>query len=239
MNAPDVLILCGGKGERLRSVVNDRPKPLADFHGRPFLDFLVDDLIRQNFDRFILLGGYQGEQIQAYALAKNNPPALSVTAVIERLPLGTAGALRHALPVVAGPTVIVLNGDSYCPLDYHQFYEFHKAQSADLTIAVSHCADDRDYGSMRIDSAGRIHEFAEKQPSGNYSGVNAGVYAVNIELLKQIPDGCSVSLEQEMIPRWLELEFKVCAFDTLRQHIDIGTPERLSSAQTYFVKERK
>src|SRR5690349_15097040 len=117
-------ILAGGLGTRLRSVVSDRPKVLALVRGRPFLAYLLDQLGEADIRRVVLLTGYKGEQIEKTFGSRYGNIDLEYSAETE--PLGTAGALRLALPklfanaTVAG-TVLMLNGDSFCAADLKGF----------------------------------------------------------------------------------------------------------------------
>lgn len=234
MMQSDVMILCGGKGERLRSLISDRPKPLASFQGQPFLDFLIEDLLKQNFQHFILLAGYQGDKIQAYAEQKNRELTAQVECIIEHLPLGTAGALHNSLTFVTTSMVLVLNGDSYCQVDYRQMFRFHNEHSANMTIATSPCKDAKDYGTIITDEKGRIRCFSEKAATGCSSWVNAGIYILEKNMLEMIPTGRNISLEQEMIPQWLSNEKVIYAYPCQTEHLDIGTPERFATAQEFF-----
>src|SRR5689334_3321740 len=108
-------ILVGGLGTRLRSLIADRPKPLAEVHGRPFLIYLLDQLAAAGLHEIVLCSGYRAEQIEA-ALG-DHYKALNLHYSQETELLGTAGALRLALPLLKSNTVVVLNGDSMCECD--------------------------------------------------------------------------------------------------------------------------
>jgi D-glycero-alpha-D-manno-heptose 1-phosphate guanylyltransferase len=105
-------VLAGGLGTRLRSVVDDRPKVLAQVHARPFLMFLLDQLAAADFRSVVLCTGYLGEQIQR--TFGETYKCLRILYSQEPKPLGTGGALRFALPQITSDPVLVLNGDSFC-----------------------------------------------------------------------------------------------------------------------------
>ena len=109
---PDVFILCGGQGTRFRAVRADIPKALAPINGVPFLDLLLNDLVKQGCQRIILGTGYLSEQIEFHLKQRNDVEYLICR---EKAPLGTGGAIRHALPLLKSEQVLVLNGDSYIP----------------------------------------------------------------------------------------------------------------------------
>src|SRR5438105_3788922 len=112
-------ILAGGLGTRLRPAVADRPKVLAPIHGRPYLTFLLDQLADAFIEEVVLLTGFQAGQVrrtlgETYAgmrLLYSEEPA----------PLGTAGAVRWALDKLSLPTILLLNGDSYCDVHLSAF----------------------------------------------------------------------------------------------------------------------
>ena len=104
------IILAGGFGTRLQSVVQDRPKPMALVGDRPFLEILMDYLIDQGIDGFVLSVGYLHEVVlQHFGDTYRNYP---VKYVIEDTPLGTGGAIQLAMKHIQGETALVTNGDS-------------------------------------------------------------------------------------------------------------------------------
>lgn len=225
---PDTLVLCGGLGTRLRPAVGDRPKGLAEVAGRPFLDILVADLVRQGARRIVLCTGFGAEQIAAHFRGRRDAEFV-VSA--EPAPLGTGGALRHALPHVRSDPVIAVNGDSFCPVDYGALLAFHARKAAEATIAVVAPDERQDVGAITIDTEGRLASFAEKpQGAGTRGWVNAGVYVLRRSLIAAIPEG-TVSLEKQVFPA--AVARGACyGFPVAGPLVDIGTPERLSAAQS-------
>src|SRR5262245_2717165 len=108
---PDAIVLCGGAGLRLRSVIGQTPKSLADVAGCPFLELLLRQLRRNGLERVILAVGYQRESIQSQF--QDRAFGLDLRYSIESHPLGTGGALRQAADLVESENVLALNGDSY------------------------------------------------------------------------------------------------------------------------------
>ncbi len=123
----DAIILCGGQGIRLRPVVPDLPKCLAPVAGRPFLDYILDDLAKQGVvDRVILALGYKAEMVTAHYAA--NPPKLPLLYSIEPEPRGTASALFEAVEISRGEDVLIMNGDTFVYFNQREFVEIHKAK---------------------------------------------------------------------------------------------------------------
>jgi len=225
----DVLILCGGLGTRLRPVVSDRPKGLAEIQGRAFLDVLVDELVRNGLRRLVLCTGYGSEQIAAHY--RDRSDAEFVFSAEDR-PLGTGGAIVHALPKTRSDPFFVVNGDSFCRVDYAELLAFHRRNLALLTLVVTPPAGRTDAGAIRADDAGRIVEFAEKPApeDGAKRHVNAGIYVMQREAMDLAPRAAAFSLERGLFPVALR-SGRCFAFPVSGPLIDIGTPERLQAAQ--------
>lgn len=226
MKNMDVLILTGGQGSRLRTVVNDRPKTMAQINGRPFLDMLIEHLSGFGFTRYTLCVSYMAEFIKEY-YRTNNTNSLEITFSSEVTPLGTGGAVKHAASLIASDTFLVLNGDSFCPVDFHKFIEFHLEKSALLSMVLSPAEGSDDYGSVVIDGSNRVMQFREKKPIDK-TWINAGVYLFEKKVLSLIPSGDIYSLEYDLFPQLIGKDF--FGFPTAGKVIDIGTPERYMDA---------
>jgi len=221
------IILCGGLGTRLRSVVDDRPKAMAVVRGRPFLTYLLDQLTEAGVSDIILATGYLGDHMSE--LLGEDYRGVHLHYSREESPLGTGGALR--LAARSCPVAMVLNGDSYCKVDLAAFIEWHFDSGNRNSMIVTHVDDTRQFGSVQVDPAGRITAFREKSPGVDttMSGlINAGIYIVSGELIESIPEGRAVSLEREVFPRWLDGRFRV--FPSDGGFIDIGTPVSFAAA---------
>ncbi len=224
-----VFVLAGGRGERL-SGVTDLPKPLIDVGGRPFVTYLLEALSRQGLRRVFFLTGYRAGEFEnalQRAVAEDLPD-LDITCLPELEPLGTGGALRRAVPYVT-ESALVLNGDSYCDLDYHALLAVHVAHDGALVLAAAHVENAADFGGLALDPAGRVRGLLEKGVRGP-AWINAGAYVLPRAFLEEaIPEGVA-SLEREILPAWLARQ-PVWAHRTRGYFCDIGTPERLAQAR--------
>ena len=119
----ECIILAGGLGTRLRSVINDKPKCLAIVNGLPFLDYVLQILIKYNFEHFIFSLGYKSDDIISYINASN--PNLNKTIVIEEKPLGTGGATKLALQYSKTQNVLIINADTYFNFNINLLYNFY------------------------------------------------------------------------------------------------------------------
>ncbi|MCC6141061.1 MAG: NTP transferase domain-containing protein [Nitrospira sp.] len=228
MNRSDatIVILCGGLGTRLRSVLADRPKPMALIDGRPFLDLPVEQAVSQGFRRLVFCTGHQGHWI-----AEHFSHRTDIEAVIshETAPLGTAGALRACRRHLNSSTVLVLNGDSFCAIDLVAFLAEHRRRQAAATVAVVAADGRSDGGGIALDADSRIMNFHEKT-SGAY--LNAGIYAFERPTLDRIPALQPCSLEYDVFPALVGQGLYASVQQALVH--DIGTPARLSAFQAQY-----
>jgi NDP-sugar pyrophosphorylase family protein len=226
---PDAIVLCGGAGLRLKSLTGDSPKSLVDISGRPFLEILLRQLQLNGFQRVILALGYKGDVIQAYFGAAAFGLLLEYS--VETSPLGTGGALRQAAELVKSDSALILNGDSYTPVDLARFVAIHVKVMADLSVVVVPTDGRNDCGVVMLGAGGRVIGFKEKESAITNSYVNAGLYLATHSLLCEIPPLAKLSLEEQLIPEWLAKRKFIQAFISMAPCTDIGTPERYWRAQ--------
>jgi D-glycero-alpha-D-manno-heptose 1-phosphate guanylyltransferase len=225
-------ILAGGLGTRLRSVVADKPKVLAEILGRPFLTYLLDQLVRSEVERVVLCTGYLGESV--HRQIGNSYGPLTIEYSQERSSLGTGGALRLALPFLTSDTVLVLNGDSYCQADLRLVKQWHSLRKSDATLLLVNSHDTKRYGRVSVGAAGHVVTFDEKAESEGPGLINAGIYLIKRALIETIPEGKPVSLEQEMFPAWIG--HGLYGYETTGLFLDIGTPEAYSESERFFTE---
>jgi NDP-sugar pyrophosphorylase family protein len=230
--ALEAVILAGGLGTRLRPLVADRPKALAPVAGRPFLGYVLDQLEWAGLQKAILCTGYLGEHVQqAFGAAQG---ALALDYVLETEPLGTAGAVRGALPRLAGEWCLVLNGDSYCDVDLVEFIRWTSAHSFVATLLLNWVEDSARFGTAEVDEQGAIRQFREKTGQVVPGWINAGVYLLSRRLMEALPTGQPVSLERQCFPEWISLGLG--GYGVRAAFIDIGTPDAFALAQDFFVR---
>jgi NDP-sugar pyrophosphorylase family protein len=220
-------VLCGGAGTRLRPVLADQPKSMALISGTPFLQLLLDRLRSQGVDDVILGTGYMAEKIESY-FGSGSKFAVRIRYSREDEPLGTGGALKLAEPLISDP-VLVLNGDSYVEWSLVPMLEFFRAKDADIVIVLQAVADVTRYGSVALNQDGRVTEFLEKGVRAGPGLINAGVYLLRKQIVRDMPAGTAISLEREIFPRLLE--HGVYGLVCTGLFIDIGIPEDFKRAQ--------
>lgn len=226
---PDAILVCGGAGLRLRSITGDVPKAMASVAGRPFLELLLRQLRRHGFRRVILAVGHRKELICSHF--GEHAFGVHVVYSAESSPLGTGGALRKAVQLVESNSVLVMNGDSYTDADLSEFVADYRESKAEASVLIVPADGRDDCGTVLAGEKGKVVRFEEKQDPLHAPYVNAGIYMISRQLLYEIPPGLEISLEKELLPRWLREGKYIKGFVCLGRCIDIGTPERYRNAQ--------
>ena len=224
----ECVVLAGGKGTRLRSVVSDLPKCMAPVAGRPFLAWLLDDLREAGFDHIILSLGYKHEAVEAWVATR--PDRDSITCVVEEEPLGTGGGVRLALRQAREDAVFILNGDTFFGIDYPAMQAFHRQSGAQATLALKPLRDFDRYGEVSLDGEGRITAFREKRPCAE-GLINGGVYLLQRDALAEMPE--RFSLEKDYFEPKAE-SAGLAGFRSEGYFIDIGIPADYARAQRDF-----
>lgn len=216
------LLLAGGLGQRLRSVVNDRPKPMALINEKPFLEYVILELKKNQIYNIIIAVGYKGSMIEDY-FKDGAEFGVSISYSYEETQLGTAGAIKNALPLIQEENVFVLNADTFYKVNYNHLFQLHHQLKADMTLVLRKVGDISRYGHAREESNLLIC-FNEKVQDKVEGTINGGVYIINKSVIKDIPNG-KVSLENEVIPVLLGKKAIIGAFEETGYFIDIGIPE--------------
>ncbi len=220
-------ILAGGLGTRLRTVVPDRPKSLAQVAGRVFIKYVLDQLCASPVSHVVLCTGYLGDVIERDL--GNVYGSLPIVYSHEPVALGTGGALRLALPSFHTRQVLVLNGDSFCEVNIGELLRAHRERRASITMVVTSVADNTRYGGVVLEDDRKIVSFKEKGREHGQGWVNAGVYVIDHAVIRDIPAGRPVSLEKDVFPHYMGRSLH--AFPTEGPFIDIGVPIDYERAQ--------
>lgn len=225
----EAVILAGGFGTRLRSVVSDVPKPLAPVAGRPFLAYVLDALVRQGYGHAVLATGYMHEKVEA--CFGNEYLGMKVDYARELTPLGTGGAIVNALQHCTADSVTVLNGDTLFLADLGQLERYADSKGTKLAIVLRAVPDAGRYGAVETDADGRITAFREKDTSAGAGNINGGIYRLQRHLLDGYTVGQQFSFEKEVMQQRYNSE-AFYAYADGAYFIDIGVPEDYQRAQT-------
>jgi D-glycero-alpha-D-manno-heptose 1-phosphate guanylyltransferase len=222
----EAIILAGGFGTRLRSVVSDVPKPLAPVGGRPFLSWVLDAMASQGIRRVILATGFMGDCVTD--VCGDSWRGMELVYSQELKPLGTGGAIALAFSMVRGDACLVLNGDTWLTLDYADFDRSWQAHDSCLAIALTEVADVSRYGAVQV-KCNRVLGLVEKGHAGP-GYINAGIYGVRRSLMSDFPALQSFSFENEVLMPTVKRE-AVFGYTRTSDFIDIGVPEDYQRAQ--------
>lgn len=226
------IILAGGFGTRLQSVVSDVPKPMAPIAGRPFLVWLMEAMIRDGVTGFTLSVHHQWEKIRDYFNA--NPMPVPVDYAVEETPLGTGGAIAYALAhIKAKEPVIVVNGDTFVGVNYKALYDAHMASHAPLTMVLRSLPDTSRYGV--IITQGRIITSFAKGRMGESGLINAGIYVVAPDLFAGYGLKKAFSFEQDFLQPNIN-KIRANSYLAKDYFVDIGIPEDYIRAQQELPK---
>jgi NDP-sugar pyrophosphorylase family protein len=221
------VILAGGLGTRLRSVLADLPKALAPVYGRPFLAYQLDWLKGQGVTQVVLCTGYGHDLIQAYC-GDGAALGMQILYSVEENLLGTAGALQQARHYL-NETFVAMNGDTYFAADLGALLANHRAGGTPATLALVKVPRAGRFGAVTLDAHGYVTHFAEKKRR-RAGLVNAGIYVLEPEVLAYFQTRIPLSLEDDVFPSLAAQ--RLLRGDVLEgYHIDIGTPESYAQFQ--------
>ncbi|MDO9001702.1 MAG: nucleotidyltransferase family protein [Bacteroidota bacterium] len=226
------IILAGGFGTRLQSVISELPKPMAPINNEPFLNYQLNYLKHYGIKNVILSVGYLSEKIKEYYGSNFN--GLEIDYVVEETPLGTGGGIRLALEKCKDDSVLVLNGDSFFDVDLIKFFNLHKSKNSINSLALRRVDNANRYGTIEINHENKIISFQEKSNSSKEGIINGGVYILNKKLyLQSTPVNTNFSIEKDFFEKQLT-NLIITGFEFDGYFIDIGIPEDYTKAQNDF-----
>jgi D-glycero-alpha-D-manno-heptose 1-phosphate guanylyltransferase len=226
------IILAGGMGTRLKTIISDLPKPMAPIMNVPFLTYQLNYLKHFGIKKVIFSVGYLSEKIIAhYNQSFEN---ISIEYSIEKNPLGTGGGIRMAMSNLNEDLVLILNGDSFFDLDLEQFYNLHLEQKSEFSLALRYVNNSERYGNIEFNSSNQITSFIEKNQLNQSGYINAGVYILSKKLyLQNTKPNINFSIEKDFFEKQLN-QLIIKGFEFKNYFIDIGIPEDYLKAQDDF-----
>ena len=227
----ECIILAGGLGTRLRSVISEIPKCMAPVAGKPFLAYVIGYLQKQGIENFIFAVGYKTEVIERYLHKEYS--TINYKLSIEHEPLGTGGAIKLACSKATQKNVLVVNGDTFFAIDLIKLAAFHKLCGADCTLSLKPMQSFDRYGVVELNKDYSIRSFKEKQ-FYETGLINGGVYALYAEkfLRESLPE--KFSFEKEYLEKKVSLandDKRMYGVVQDKYFIDIGIPEDYERAQ--------
>jgi len=220
------VVLVGGEGTRLRPLTYLTVKAMMPVLNRPFIEYIIRQLSRHNIKEIILAIGYKPDRITEYFSNEKQLRAKLVYS-IETDPMGTAGAVKNAEPYIDG-RIFAMNGDIFTDIDFTEMLKFHQDKGAKVSIAITPVADPTRFGVVETDGNNRVTRFVEKPRREEVTSnmINAGVYVIEKEVLKRIPEGKRSMFEHNIFPSLLDDGEPVFGYTTNAYWMDMGTPEK-------------
>ena len=227
----EAIILAGGLGTRLQKVVSDISKPMAPVAGKPFLYYIFDRISKYPVDKIILSIGYKAESISEYF--GNSVFDIPVEYVVEKKPLGTGGAVKFALEMTEGNDILILNGDTWFPVDISKLIEFHIENDSLFTVALKRMFDFDRYGTVELEK-NKILKFNEKKYCSE-GLINGGIYIARREYINSWKMPEVFSLEKDILEKEAgESTLNGTVFDD--PFLDIGVPDDYLKAEIILRK---
>lgn len=232
----EAIILAGGFGTRLQSVVNDVPKPMAPVNAKPFLDYIFLYLRHYGITHVVLSTGYLAHKVSDRY--KQEFDGIRVSYAVEETPLGTGGGIRLAMEQCHTEYILVLNGDSFFDVDLNTYTAQYSSCGAGGALALRKVENAARYGTISLGSDQRIAAFKEKDSVEKPGLINGGVYLLNRKIfLEHTPAAKAFSIEKDFFETKLS-GIKFCGFEHDGYFIDIGIPEDYQQAQEDFKEFR-
>jgi len=230
----EAIVLAGGMGTRLKSVVPDKPKPMALINGKPFLEYLLNYLAQNGISHVILSVGFKAEQVYDYF--GNSYANMDLSYAFEKNPLGTGGGIRLALQKAKTNNVFIVNGDTLFNVSLKKLDELHIKNKSDLSIALKEVEDGSRYGTITTNKSDKINSFKEKKEKKEKALINGGTYLLSKDTFMNLDFPEKFSFEKDFMEKYFEqLNFYGSAFNDY--FIDIGIPETYEKAQIDFLNE--
>lgn len=227
------VVLVGGQGTRLRPLTLTTPKPLAPLANRPVIEHIVAWLASYGVREILLATQYRAQSFDRWLrIWRRRHPDVTIMAIEEPEPRGTAGAVAHVAPQLRG-SVVVVNGDNLLNLDLAAMLRAHEARGTVATISTDEVDDPTGRGVVVSDGQGRVRAFQEKPAPGTALArtVNTGVYLLEPSAVAAIPRDRFCAFEQDVFPALIDSGAAVRAFQSRHIWIDTGTPSGYLRAQ--------
>ncbi len=229
----ECIILAGGLGTRLRSVVSDLPKCMAPVAGKPFLAYIISHLQKQGIEKFIFSLGYKSEYIIDFINTLYS--TFNMQFSIEKEPLGTGGAIKFAAKNSTSTNTLIVNGDTLFTVNVANLFAIHSTNNADCTLSLKSMVEFERYGVVEVNNDHTIKSFKEKQ-FYETGLINGGVYVLNVDnfLSEDLPE--RFSFEKDYLEKYFNKR-KMYGIVQDEYFIDIGIPEDYERAQRELIGE--
>ena len=231
-----VVIMAGGKGTRISSIIEDIPKPLIPIDGKPVLEREIECLKKQGFTDLIITVSHLSNKIIDY-FGDGSKFGVAIEYYIEREPLGNAGALFKIKDKLSD-TFLLLNADSVFDVDFNRFVDYHFKKGGLVTLFTHPNSHPYDSGLVFADENNSVIKWLsreDKRPAWYKNRVNAGLHVINKKILDVNVTTEKVDLDRQLL-KPLQGTGKMFAYDSPEYVKDMGTPDRYYSVCKDYVR---
>jgi mannose-1-phosphate guanylyltransferase/phosphomannomutase len=199
------VVMAGGEGTRLRPLTSNQPKPMVPIVGKPCMEHIIELLKRHGFEDVIVTVAFLPQAIRSY-FGSGETLGIDIGYSVEESPLGTAGSVKRAAQRL-DDTFLVISGDALCDVDLTQLVAAHREKGASVTIGLKSVENPLEFGIVVTDEDGRVERFLEKPSWGQVFSdtINTGIYVLEPEVLKHIPQDRPYDFSKELFPLLLEM----------------------------------
>lgn len=237
INIKQAVILAGGRGERLRPLTDDVPKPMVPVNGRPFLDYLINSLLQVNIKHILMLGGYKNEIIiKEYGKSLKN--GIKIDYSIGTVDDQTGRRLLNAYDLLDNH-FLLLYGDNYWPIELDQMLRLYKEKNAKVSTTVfSNKYGTGEYGkgnNVEVGSGSFVRRYDKKRKSDNLNGVDIGYFIVSKSAINPGMGG-NISFEEDILPELIK-EKQLTAYVTDTQYYYITDIDTLRTFESVVIEK--
>lgn len=225
----EAIILAGGLGTRLLNTIGGLPKPMAPVNGKPFLYHILNWIKEYPLDKIVISTGYVSKLIIEYF--GNSFSGIPLEYMVEQIPLGTGGAIRFAMQKCEGEDFLVLNGDTYYPVELDKFIAFHSERKSSFSLVLKPMKDFSRYGRVEF-RADVVERFVEKKQCDE-GFINGGIYLINRSFFESQNLKEVFSVENDVLEKNAGSGIIRCMVSD-KPFIDIGIPEDYERAGDFM-----
>jgi len=230
--------MAGGEGTRLRPLTSNQPKPMVPIVGKPCMEHIVELLKEHGFDDIVVTLAFMPQAIRGY-FGAGESQGVSIRYSVEESPMGTAGSVKLAEGVLDEP-FLVISGDALCDIDLGALVRFHREKEALVTIGLKSVDNPLEFGIVVTDDEGRIERFLEKPSWGQVftDTINTGIYVLDPEALRHVPEGQPFDFSKELFPLLLEMGRPLYGYIADGYWQDIGNLDQFRQANFDALDEK-
>jgi mannose-1-phosphate guanylyltransferase / phosphomannomutase len=232
------VVMAGGEGTRLRPLTSNQPKPMVPIVGKPCMEHIVELLKEHGFDDIVVTLAFMPQAIRGY-FGAGESQGVSIRYSVEESPMGTAGSVKLAEDALDEP-FLVISGDALCDIDLGALVRFHQEKDAMVTIGLKSVDNPLEFGIVVTDENGRIERFLEKPSWGQVftDTINTGIYVLDPEVLRHVPEGEAFDFSKELFPLLLEMGRPLYGYVAEGYWQDIGNLDQFRQANFDALDEK-